>query len=122
MVYSCGIDIEEINRFDKHYFQNGLLSNLIYDIFTSREIENFSYFGKKAFLKGFCFKEAFYKAINSNNVGWFDVEILFSNDGLYEIHTSELLNQIIEENKISITDVQFSETNQYITCKVLLIK
>jgi phosphopantetheine--protein transferase-like protein len=80
MVYSCGIDIEEINRFDKHYFQNGVLSNLMYDVFTSREIENFSYFGKKAFLKGFCFKEAFYKAINSDNISWFDVEIFFSND------------------------------------------
>jgi phosphopantetheinyl transferase (holo-ACP synthase) len=94
---------------------------LIYDIFTSREIENFSYFGKKAFLKGFCFKEAFYKAINSDNISWFDVEILFSNDEKQEIHFSELLTQILMNNKISKTDVQFSETMHYVTCRVLLM-
>jgi phosphopantetheine--protein transferase-like protein len=120
MVLSCGIDIEEINRFDKHYFQNGVLSNLIYDIFTSREIENFSYFGKKAFLKGFCFKEAFYKAINSDNVGWFDIEILFTDEANFEMLTSELVTQILKENRITKTNAQFSETEKYVTCKIIL--
>lgn len=121
MILSCGIDIEEVKRFDKHYFQNGILSDLIYDIFTTREIENFSFYGKKAFLKGFCFKEAFFKAINEENVDWFDIEILFSEDG-YHINTSDTLKKILINRGVSSTDVQFSETNQYITCKVLLLK
>jgi len=121
MVLSCGIDIEEINRFDKHYFQNGILSDLIYDIFTTREIENFSYYGKKAFLKGFCFKEAFYKAINSQNISWFDMEILFAEND-YKVETSNSLSSELSETGVIKIDVNFSETDQYITCKVLLLK
>lgn len=121
MVLSCGIDIEEIQRFDKHYFQNGILSDLIYDIFTTREIENFSYYGKKAFLKGFCFKEAFYKAINSQNVDWFDIEILFAEND-YKIETSELLASELVRKEVTKIDVKFNETNIYTTCKVVLLK
>ncbi|OFX88526.1 MAG: hypothetical protein A2W99_08995 [Bacteroidetes bacterium GWF2_33_16] len=121
MVFSCGIDIEEINRFDKHYFQNGILSNLVFDIFTTREIENFSFYGKKAFLKGFCFKEAFYKAINSADVGWMDVEIVFKDD-TYNIETSRFLTKILNDFGITKIDVQYTETNEYVSCKVLLIK
>ena len=29
MIYGCGIDIEEAERFNKHYFQKGKLSDLI---------------------------------------------------------------------------------------------
>ena len=73
MIFGCGIDIEEVDRFNKHYFEKGKLSDLIYDIFTSREIENFSFFGKEAFLKGFSFKEAFYKALNNTDFDFKDV-------------------------------------------------
>ncbi|MGE0088683.1 MAG: 4'-phosphopantetheinyl transferase superfamily protein [Bacteroidales bacterium] len=120
MVLSCGIDIEEINRFDKHYFQNGILSDLIYDIFTTREIENYSYYGKKAFLKGFCFKEAFYKAINSLNISWCDIEILFTEND-YKIEPSALITIEIAKKGIKKIDINFRETDQYIICTVLLL-
>ncbi len=121
MIISCGIDIEEINRFDKHYFQNGILSDLIYDVFTTREIDSFAYFGKKAFLKGFCFKESFYKAINCQNISWFDIEIFFTENG-YQIKTSTLLKNELIKIKADRIEVQFSESDKFIICTVLLIK
>ena len=122
MVFGCGIDIEEIVRFNKHYFENGELSHLIYDLFTSREIENFSVFGKEAFLKGFCFKEAFYKAIQNNDISWFDVEIIFNLDESFETYPSEKLKLFLESNQMIKIDVAFEKTNQFITCKVILVK
>ena len=122
MIFGCGIDIEELQRFDKHYFQNGKLSDLMYDLFTLREIENFSFFGKKAFLKGFCFKEAFYKALNSENISWFDIEILFNDDDNFTIHNSDFMQNHLNCNQINKVDVNFNQTDIYVTCKVLLIK
>jgi len=122
MIIGCGIDIEEIDRFDKHYFEKGRLSNLVYDLFTSKEIENFSIFGKEAFLKGFCFKEAFYKAINNNDIGFKDIEIIFTNEVDFEILKSNKINNIFRKLKITDITASFKVNEQYVIFKVLLIK
>ena len=122
MIIGCGIDIEEIDRFDKHYFEKGRLSNLIYDLFTSKEIENFSVFGKEAFLKGFCFKEAFYKALNNSDVDFKDIEIIFTNEDDFEILKSNKINDIFRQLKITDIVASFQINEQYAVFKVLLIK
>ena len=122
MVYACGIDIEEIDRFNKHYFDQGKLSDLIYDIFTSKEIENFSIFGKEAFLKGFSFKEAFYKALNNPDVAFHDIEIIFNKEDKFEIITSNHLNRILEKESISDIQASYEMSEQFVIFKVILIK
>ncbi len=122
MIFSCGIDIEEIERFNKHYFHKGKLSDLMYDIFTTKEIENFSFFGKEAFLKGFCFKEAFYKAIDNTDVGFKDVEIIFNNQTKFEIFTSKEVKAIFKNQGIVDIKADFQIEEQYIIYKVLFIK
>ena len=120
MILGCGIDIEEIERFNKHYYDKGKLSGLIYDIFTSREIENFTVFGTKAFLKGFCFKEAFYKALNNLDVDFKDIEICFANENNFEIFKSKKINDIFKKLKITDTIADFQITERYVVFKVLL--
>ena len=122
MIFGCGIDIEEIERFNKHYFDKGILSNLVYDIFTSKEIENFSVFGKEAFLKGFCFKEAFYKALNNSDLGFKDIEIIFTNEDNFEILKSNKINNIFRKLKITDITASFKVNEQYVIFKVLLVK
>ncbi len=122
MIIGCGIDIEEIDRFDKHYFEKGRLSDLVYDLFTSKEIENFSIFGKEAFLKGFCFKEAFYKAINNTEIGFKDIEIIFSDENIFEIFKSKTVSDLLKELNISDIVADFQKNDQYVVFKVLLIK
>jgi phosphopantetheine--protein transferase-like protein len=122
MIFGCGIDIEETHRFDKHYFENGILSDLIYDLFTTKEIENFSVFGKEAFLKGFCFKEAFYKALNNSDFDFKDVEIIFEGQSDFEIYTSKKINDIFNELKISEIKADIQQADKYAVVQVLLIK
>lgn len=122
MIFGCGIDIEETHRFDKHYFENGKLSDLIYDLFTSKEIENFSVFGKEAFLKGFCFKEAFYKALNNPDFDFKDVEIIFDLKSDYKIFKSKSMQVIFDSLKIVDIVVDFQQTDKYASAQVLLIK
>ncbi len=122
MIFGCGIDIEEIDRFDKHYFEKGRLSDLVYDLFTSKEIENFSVFGKEAFLKGFCFKEAFYKALNNNDIDFKDIEIIFTNEDDFEILKSNKINNIFRQLKITDIVASSQINEQYAVFKVLLIK
>ena len=122
MIFGCGIDIEEIERFNKHYFANGKLSNLVYNLFTSKEIENFSVFGKEAFLKGFCFKEAFYKALNNDDVDFKDIEIIFEGDHNFEILKSKKVIEFFSKNDIIKLEADFKINDQYALFKVLLIK
>lgn len=122
MIFACGIDIEEIERFNKHYFDKGKLSDLIYDIFTSKEIENFSFFGKEAFLKGFSFKEAFYKALNNSDFGFKDVEIIFNDTNKFEIYPSRDLKYWLKKQDISQIEANCQSTNQFVIFRVLLIK
>lgn len=122
MIYGCGIDIEEIERFHKHYFDKGKLSELAYDLFTSKEIENYSYFGKEAFLKGFCFKEAFYKAANNIEIGFKDIEVIFSGDNQFEIIKSAYVKGIFSEIGIRRIVANFQLNNTFAVCKVILLK
>ncbi|MEE4198181.1 MAG: 4'-phosphopantetheinyl transferase superfamily protein [Bacteroidales bacterium] len=119
-VLGCGIDIEETDRFNKHYFDKGKLSDLIYDLFTSREIENFSLFGKQAFLKGFCFKEAFYKAFNSDYYDWKDVEIIFTAEQEFDLFFSVKLESLLKEHLAGNIVADFSETADYVLFKVII--
>src|SRR6056297_1495364 len=120
MIFGCGIDIEEPKRFNKHYFDNGKLSNLMYDLFTSKEIENFSLFGKQAFLKGFCFKESFYKAFCTEFYDWKDVEIIFSTKQEFEICFSRKLEALLKEKQIENIEACLSESTYYVMFKVVL--
>jgi phosphopantetheine--protein transferase-like protein len=122
MIFGCGIDIEETRRFDKHYFENGILSDLIYDLFTSKEIENFSVFGKEAFLKGFCFKEAFYKALNNPDFDFKDVEIIFDSENDFKIYKSKKMNSIFNDLKITDIKADIQQSDKYAVVQVLLLK
>jgi len=122
MIFGCGIDIEEIERFNKHYFDKGKLSELMYDIFTTKEIENFSFFGKEAFLKGFSFKEAFYKAINNSDVGFKDLEIIFDTQDGFKISPSNELKNWLQKNGISEINTDFQTSERFVNFKVILIQ
>ena len=122
MIFGCGIDIEEPERFNKHYFTDGRLSDLVYDIFSTREIENYSVFGKEAFSKGFSFKEAFYKAMDNTEIGFKDIEIFFNTDGSTQFKPSIKVKDLFAHHSIGEVRIDFKEKEQYVISKVILIQ
>jgi len=81
-VYSCGIDIEQIDRFDKYSVGDPVFTKLVEDIFTEKEIEiNSKLINQSAFGIGFSCKEAVFKAFGkgwlNSNIRWKDIELLF---------------------------------------------
>ncbi|MCK5170646.1 MAG: 4-phosphopantetheinyl transferase family protein, partial [Bacteroidales bacterium] len=74
------------------------------------------------FLKGFCFKEAFYKALNNSDLGFKDIEIIFTNEDNFEILKSNKINNIFRKLKITDITASFKVNEQYVIFKVLLVK
>lgn len=81
MVVACGIDIEELNRFDKHlaHFPQSLF---VSHVLSEAEILNYLQFNPAHCLPlAFCCKEAVFKALGNtwttSPIDWKDIELLF---------------------------------------------
>ncbi len=126
MIVGCGIDTEEVNRFDKH-LADIEKSGFVKLVFTKREIENFGRNYRTFIPVGFCCKEAVFKAIGdswtTSPVHWQDIELLFSSGSLdnYEIkisgHTKKIFNDL---NNPEIVP-EFDITTDNVTFHVILI-
>ncbi len=126
MIVGCGIDTEEISRFDK-YLADIENSGLIKLVFTDREIENYRFNYHKCIPLSFCCKEAFFKAIENSwttsSVHWRDIELLFSRGSFsgYEIkisgHTKKIMNDLNNPKIISELDISNENVTFYVILK-----
>ena len=94
MVYGCGVDIEEINRFTKHLNIHEPSPSFIDDVFTDKEISINNRLNKEIrFALGFSCKEAVFKAFGrswtNSPISWKDIELIFSGN-TQEKYTIEL--------------------------------
>lgn len=118
MIVGCGIDTEEIKRFDKHLadIKN---SGFVKMVYTKREIENYGNQYRKYIPVSFCCKEAVFKAIGdswtTSPVHWQDIEFILK-PGIqpgYEIrisgHAKKILNNL--NNPKVISEFQLSDEN-----------
>ena len=93
-VFGCGIDLEELSRFDKYIRNNDY--SLMEDICTERELMNVAGDKRARLALSFSCKEAFFKALGvswtNSNISWKDIELLFSGPGFdsYKVHLSWL--------------------------------
>lgn len=112
MEINLGIDILEIERFQKSYLKYG--TKFLKKIFTDEELENM----KNDYLKfgvAFSFKESIWKALPSKmqkNYGFKKLKIIFK-DG------KPVLNMKIKNYKVLMS---FSITDKYILTIVLLFR
>jgi len=126
MIVGCGIDTEELSRFDKHLadVEN---SGFVKLVFTEREIENYkSNFGQFIPL-GFCCKEAVFKAVGdswtTSPVHWQDIELLFKSvsQSTYEIKISGHAKKILERLGNPTIVSEFNMSPESVTFHVILI-
>ncbi len=125
-VYSCGIDIEEIARFDAFIKQSD--SSLLRDIWTECEVKNLCGDEKVRLALSFSCKEAFFKAFGvswtNSVISWKDIELLFNGPGFdsYKVHLHGYAKELLLRNKVGIGEISFDVNDEYVMFEVVLLK
>jgi phosphopantetheine--protein transferase-like protein len=127
-VYGCGLDIEEVKRFNKFIKKNDC--SLMGNICSRRELDNFhgKYIDKRIRLAlSFSFKEAFYKALGkiwvNSDICWKDIEILFKSPDFsdYRIILRKTAEDILFNNNINLAEVYFTYNKEYVVFQIILL-
>lgn len=127
-VFGCGIDIEELARFDK-YIENTDYS-LMEDICTRREFNNLCGYGgdrRVRFALSFSCKEAFFKALGiswtNSNIFWKDIELLFNSPGFdkYSVQLSAYAKEILVKNNAKVEETALDYNDEFVMFQVILL-
>jgi len=128
MVAGCGIDTEEVVRFEKH-LAAPLQSTFIKTILSEKEFDNYISYGLNICLPlAFSCKEAMFKALGeswtTSPMEWKDIELIFNehpSEKKYHIslknHAQKLFNNIKATKILS----DYCMEDSYITFKIILI-
>jgi phosphopantetheine--protein transferase-like protein len=125
-VFGCGIDVEELSRFDKYIRNNDY--SLMEDIFTERELTSVDGDKRVRFALSFSCKEAFFKALGvswtNSIISWKDIELLFSGPGFdnYKVHLQDHAKNILIKNKARIGEISFDFNDDFVLFQVVLLK
>ena len=125
-VFGCGIDLEELSRFDKYIRNNDY--SLMEDICTERELINVDGDKRVRFALSFSCKEAFFKALGvswtNSIISWKDIELLFSGPGLhsYKVHLHGCAEELLLRNKTGIGEISFDFNDEFVLFQVVLLK
>ena len=129
MIYGCGVDIEEINRFTKHINLFEAPPSFISDVFSEKEIAiNKSYLKELRFPLGFSCKESAFKAFGiswtNSPISWKDIELVFQSNEIkdYRIALNGYAKELFDQENLKRIDssVAFNET--YVMFQIVLIK
>ena len=127
---SCGIDIEEINRFKKFVSFPDTVEPFISSVFTSEEINHSLLFGTLLpFALGFSCKESVFKSFGiswiNSSIKWQDVELLFPEKGNinnYELRLSGFAKQVFEEKGYITYKTNIEFNLEFVLFKIILLK
>jgi len=127
---SCGIDIEEINRFKKFITFPDKVEPFISTVFTSEEINHSIDFGTLLpFALGFSCKEAVFKAFGiswtNSPIKWQEVELVFPEKGniqKYELRLNGFAKELFKTKGFVSFESSFEYTKDFVVFKFLLQK
>ncbi len=129
MIYGCGVDIEEIDRFTRHLDRYEPPPSFIADVFTEKEILlNNTSCKEIRFSLGFSCKEAVFKAFGkswtNSPISWKDIELIFHGDKPenYEIELSGYAKELFIQQKIQRIDPHAEYSEIFVMFQVVLIK
>ncbi|MFC2171212.1 holo-ACP synthase [Acidobacteriota bacterium] len=124
-VVACGIDIEELARFDKH--AEGAEDALLRDICTEREIGNLRSDRRLHLALAFSCKEAMFKALGASwlnsGISFKEIELLFGGPGFtgYEIELSGCAQEILADQGCDKIDVSLEYNKEYVIVQIVLL-
>lgn len=123
-LFGCGIDIEELTRFDKHIENNDY--SLIEEICTKREFTHFRGDIRLKLALSFSCKEAFFKALGvswtNSDIFWKDIELLFDGQEVckYSVHLSEYARHLLVKNNAKIEETSLDYNDELVMFQVVL--
>ena len=128
-VLGCGIDIEELIRFDSKVPLGRNLPGFAQLVYTQSEIESFSKINSEfTFPLSFSCKEAFFKALGvswtNSYITWKDIELVFhdeNNLNNYSIKLSGYAEELFNEKKCRSYESEFELTASYIIFQVIIL-
>ena len=137
-VIGCGIDIEELNRFEKLIPAHPDRSGFISLVYSDDEIcSNSNILPHMTFPLAFCCKEAFFKAFGkswfNSPISWKEIELFFNMPlkdsvdeplGLLNSHSVRLSGHALELYRCMSCvsyETSLAMTSEYVSFEVLLI-
>ena len=125
MAVSCGIDLEEVQRFER-LLKKDYKDQMIFDIFSEKEIINANESQKPSLYYTLCFccKEAFLKAIGLHQ---FKGEIPFRNIELYiqenqhQVFLSGPALELFKNQNYQHIQSNYQITDEYVVFKMILL-
>lgn len=127
-VIGCGIDIEELARFNKNATARSEIPGFAHMVYTPAEIEtNQLIHPRLTFPLCFSCKEAVFKSFGvswtNSRITWKDIELLFldKNDlNNYNIRLNGYAGELYSEMKCSKLESFFTYTDKYVLFRVIL--
>jgi phosphopantetheine--protein transferase-like protein len=128
-VLGCGIDIEELIRFDSKVPSGHNLPGFAQLVYSPLEIESYSKIKSEyTFPLSFSCKEAFFKALGvswtNSYITWKDIELVFHDENNlndYSIKLSGYAEELFIEKKCRRYQSEFKLTDSYIIFQVVLL-
>jgi phosphopantetheine--protein transferase-like protein len=128
-VVGCGIDIEELARFNTKIPIQEDLPGFAQMVYTTSEIEcNLAIHPEVTFPLCFSCKEAFFKAFGvswtNSKISWKDIELLFYNENNlqdYSVRLTRFAEELYYEKKCTGIESWIEYTNEYIIFQVILL-
>jgi len=125
-VIGCGIDIEELSRFDKYIDDTDV--SFLRNFCTERELH--SLVGDKRVRYALCFscKEAFFKAFGvswtNSDISWKDIELLFSGPDFYQykVNVHAYAKEFLRKNNAVIGETFLDYNEELVTFQVVILK
>lgn len=128
-VLGCGIDIEELIRFETNIPTRTHTPGFAQIVYTPSEIEfNLDIYPGLTFPLCFSCKEAFFKALGvswtNSKISWKDIELLFKNEknlNDYSIKLNGFAEELYHEKKCRSIESFLEYTNTYVIFQVILL-
>jgi len=128
-VLGCGIDIEELFRFERKVPTRTNITGFAKSVYTPSEIAcNLNIYPGYTFPLCFSCKEAFFKALGvswtNSNICWHDIELLFVNENNlqdYSIKLSGFAEELYHRKKCRNIESYLEYNNRYIVFQVILL-
>ncbi len=128
MLYGCGIDIEETDRFLKIFEDPLLYSAFVKDVFNESEVLSFDRINIPLYTTAaFSIKEAFFKSVGKSwtNSGlyWKDICVIFRGDvDRFDLSYSNDLRKTLADMGVTKIEAAVKAESTYIVSTVVLFR